>query len=158
MLSLTSLLNLRARRALAAAPLLVAALALAPAAASASARPVKYAGKTKEGSKITFTLEHGWLDGLSTMVPTTCVSAQGGTPKVTLWPWSAPYKYRLGRTAKVTTGDPTRHYKISSHRHGKTITGKLSLNFSLLTDDGWGGYRILTCYGTASFKAKPRHR
>jgi hypothetical protein len=81
MLSLTSLLNLRPRRALAAARLLVAALALAPAAASASARPVKDAGKTKEGSKITFTLEHGWLDGLSTMVPTTCVSAQGGTPQ-----------------------------------------------------------------------------
>jgi hypothetical protein len=158
MLSATFRKNHRPRRALAAASLVVAALALAPAAAPASARSVPYAGKTKEGSKITFTLAHGWLDGLSTMVPTTCVSAQGGTPKATLWPWSPPYKYRLGRTAKVTTGDPTRHYKITSHRHGRRITGKLSLNFSLLADDGWGGYKILTCYGTASFKAKPRHR
>jgi hypothetical protein len=137
---------------------LVAALAAvmgtastASAHASAPSKPVKYAGKTKEGTKISFVLDHGWVRRLNALVPTTCVSAQGGTPKVDLVLWEIPYKFKLGSRSKVVYGDPTRHYTMSVHNHGKRIAGKLSMNYSVLGSDGWGGYRILECLGTASF-------
>jgi hypothetical protein len=138
---------------------LIATLALAGPAAAAKAP--KYKGKTKEGTKVSFVLsgkKHQWVDQFRSSVPTTCVSAQGGNPRVFIHSWSPPYKYLLGYAAKVKYTDPyTTTYKISTKRVSKKkIKGKLSLNYSMLANNTFGGYHILTCYGTASFTAKTR--
>lgn len=143
--------------------LAVAAAALAPAAgAAAKPRSLHYAGKTKEGTKISFSVDHGWIRLFRTSLPTTCVSAQGGTPKVTFTDWSIPYDYRLGTTGKVDYGDPKRHYHITTRRgRGNRVSGKLQVNYSQLAYD-WSvsgdGYYIQTCLATANFSLKPRGR
>jgi hypothetical protein len=130
---------------------------LVPGAAAAKSRTLHYKGKTKEGTKISFILAKGWLDRFKTSLVTTCVSAQGGTPHIEFTDWSIPFKYKLGYSAKVKYGDPTRHYKIVTHRRaGKRIVGKLSVNFSRLRMDSWNGYYLDHCLGTANFSLKPR--
>jgi hypothetical protein len=136
--------------------LAAAAAALLPAAAGAAPKVLHYKGKTKEGTKISFIVKSGWVDRLDALLPTTCVSAQGGTPKVDLTWWLIPYKFRLGATAKLDYGDPTYHYHISTHRAGKQVTGKLSVNYSLLGSDSWGDYVLYECLGTANFSLRGR--
>jgi hypothetical protein len=135
------------------------ALAIAAAltvAGPAAAKSTQYQGKTKEGTKVSFVLSGKWVDQFRSSVPTTCVSAQGGNPIVTIHSWAPPYKYLLGRRAQVKYTDPyTTTYKISTKKAGKRkIKGKLALSYSMLANNTFGGYRILTCYGTASFTAK----
>lgn len=131
------------------------AAALLPSAAMAKTGPVSYTGKTKEGTKVSFVLAHGWLEHLSTRLPTSCVSAQGGTLPIVFADWSIPYKFRLGATGKVKYGDPTRHYTITTRKHGKRVTGKLSINYSKLGSDS-SGWKIYTCQATGAFDLKPR--
>src|SRR4051812_21852664 len=132
---------------------IVAALALA---GPAAAKSPKYQGKTKEGTKVSFVLSGKWVDQFQSSVPTTCVSAQGGNPFVTSHTWAPPYKYLLGRRAQVKHTDPyTTTYTISTKKAGgKKIKGTLALSYSMLANNTFGGYRILTCYGTASFTVK----
>jgi hypothetical protein len=131
---------------------IVAALAVA---GPAAAKSPGYKGKTKEGTKVSFVLSGKWVDQFRASVTTTCVSAQGGNPFVTIHSWAPPYKYLLGRSAQVKYTDPyTTTYKISTRKAGKKIKGKLALSYSMLANNTFGGYRILTCYGTGSFTAK----
>ena len=146
----------KAVRRLAVAALATALLALAPAAQAG--KGTQYKGKTKEGDKISFRLDGAWLRGISTRMPTSCVSAQGGSPLVQFSSWEPPYDFRVGKTAKVKVKEPwpERHYTISTRKRGRKITGKLKISYSMLANGAWGGWRILTCYGTASFTAKAR--
>lgn len=131
--------------------------AIVPASAAATSRIAHYKGKTKEGTKISFVVNRGWIDRFSTLLPTTCVSAQGGTPKVDLTEWQIPYKYRLGMTAKLEYGDPTKHYHITTHRGpGGRVTGKLQINYSLLGSDAFGNYMLWECVATANFNLRPK--
>ena len=138
--------------------LAAAALAAAPAVADA-AKPMKYAGKTKEGTKISFVLDGRWVDRISTMLPHSCVSAQGGPPTAGMTRWAPPYKFKLGAVdAKVTVEEPwpTTHYTITvKGKRGRAIRGKLSANWSMTVPYG-SGYRILECLATGSFTAKPK--
>ena len=124
----------------------------------ASAKPVAYKGKTKEGTKISFVLSKGWVDQIKARVPTSCVSAQGGNPRVTIDLWQPPYKWRLGRKARVTVEQPwpTRHYTFSSRKRGKKIVGKLALSYSQTMPHSWGGFKLETCFGTATYIARAR--
>ena len=131
--------------------------AILPATAAASSHLAHYKGKTKEGTKISFVLDRGWVDQFSTRLPTTCVSAQGGTPGVDFTDWDIPYKYRLGLAAKVDYGDPTKRYHITTHRgKGSRVTGKLQVNYSLLGTDGFGGWVLWECLATGNFNLRPR--
>ena len=137
-----------------------AVTALAAAAPSdAAPRKVAYAGKTAEGTRITFVLDGPWLDRIDTMLPYSCVSAQGGPPTAGLTQWAPPYMFRLGaRDAKVTVEEPwpTRNYTITtSGRRGRAIRGRLAVNYAM-TVPYLDGYRILTCNATGSFTARPR--
>jgi hypothetical protein len=132
------------------------ALLLVPAAAGARAKPVAYKGKTHEGTKISFVIDRGWVDRLYTLLPTTCISAQGGTPQVSFTIWDPPYKFKLGSTQKLEYGDPTKHYTITTHRHGRHVRGKLSMNYSMLGSDNFGGYKIWHCLATGGFDLRPR--
>jgi hypothetical protein len=136
----------------------IAVLALTASAAQA-AKPLKYSGKTKEGTKISFILKNGWADQISSSVPTTCVSAQGGTPRVTISTWQPPFKFRMpAKQVKVTVKEPspTRTYGFSARKSGRHVKGSLTLSYSMV-DYTWAtSWRLLTCYGTASFDLKQR--
>lgn len=134
-----------------------AAAVLLPAAAQAGTPVLHYKGKTKEGTKISFVLDEGWLDGFSTSLTTTCASAQGGTPRVTFTTWDPPFKYRLGRTSVFKYGDPTKHYHLTTHRRKHhRIVGKLSMNYSLLNYSSFSGYYLEECLGTGTFSLRPK--
>jgi hypothetical protein len=137
----------------------LAVTSLVAAAPAAEARAPDYKGKTKEGSKISVWLQKGNFAAYETTVPTTCVSAQGGLPLVRMTGFDAPVAFKVGRTAKYTDSKsyPTTHYKVTAHKKGKYLKGKMSLNYSQLDYTYDTGYRILTCYGTANFKLKHRH-
>ena len=129
---------------------------LAPAAATTAKSPlVSYRGKTKGGTKISFVLNHGWVDQLDTLLPTTCISVQGGTPKVDLTLWRIPFKFKLGYSSNLKYGDPTTYYTITTRRLGARIVGKLSMNYSLLGSDAFGNYMIWHCLATAKFDLRP---
>ena len=137
---------------------LLTVASLVAAAPAAEARGPDYKGKLKEGSKISVWLQKGGYAAYETSVPTTCVSAQGGLPQVKMWTFDPPVAFKVGRTTKYTDKKtyPTTHYKVTAHKRGKTLRGKLSLNFSMLDYSYDTGYRILTCYGTGNFKLKHR--
>jgi hypothetical protein len=141
------------------APALAAVALVATPGAADAAKPMKYAGKTKEGTKITFALDGPWVDQISTLLPHTCVSAQGGPPTAGMTPWAPPYKFRLGSVdAKVTVEDPwpTTHYTITvKGKRGRAIRGKLAANWAMTVPYN-GGWRILECISTGSFTAKPK--
>jgi hypothetical protein len=125
----------------------------------AHAKGTKYEGMTKEGTKMSFTLNGTWIDGMSIRMPSSCVSAQGGTPRANVIFWLPPFRFRLGTTAKATdeTG-VTRHYTLQTKgKPGKTITGKMEVNWSEL---GLGAttaeMKIWTCLSTARFSIKPK--
>ena len=136
---------------------LSAALA-AGAGPAAAAKPIAYKGKTKEGTKISFVLAKGWVDRIRARVPTTCVSAQEGGPRVTIDLWEPPYKWRLGAKARVVVEEPwpTRHYTFSSKKKGRKIVGKLVLSYSRTVPAVVSSWKIETCFGSASFVARPR--
>ena len=126
-----------------------------PTTAAAKSQPVSYRGMTKEGTKISFVLNQGWVDQLKTVLPTTCISVQGGTPKVDLTLWRIPFKFKLGYTSNLKYGDPTTYYTITTHRRSSRIIGKLSMNYSLLGSDTFGNYMIWHCLATANFALRP---
>jgi hypothetical protein len=141
---------------------IAAATLVTVAAPAAHAAPVRYAGKTDEGSKVSFVVSHGKLRSLETMVPTSCVSAQGGTPRAGLDLFEPPGGFALGRTIKrtvekqdtaMTYYDVTKNYTVTTRRSGKTIKGELAVNWS------WVDVsvpKLYTCVGNARFSAKPR--
>jgi hypothetical protein len=139
-----------------------ALLALPGAASAAHTKDpgwTNYTGKTKEGSKITFANRGKWLSLMETTVPSSCGSAQGGNPRVTMTTWDPPFSVSFranGREDQVKVKEPwpTRYYTVQASKHGKTIRGKLRISWSLLSSDAFGGYRILVCQGTANFTAK----
>jgi hypothetical protein len=134
--------------------------AFLPGVAQAKSHAVHYRGKTSGGSKVTFKLDKSWIRGFETKAPTTCGSAQGGNPKATAGWYQPPFDFKVGYKIKYkdTTGITT-HYNITTHRRAhKKIVGTFESNWSLLTSDGWGGYRILICEQKSSFTAKPTRK
>src|SRR6185503_15902417 len=70
---------LRGMKKLTTALLAVAAVgALAVPAGAAAAKPVKYAGKTSSGHKLTFNLRGKQISKFVTGAPVTCIPIQGG--------------------------------------------------------------------------------
>jgi hypothetical protein len=140
---------------------LTAVLALV-AAAPAAAKPVKYSGKTKDGSKINFVLSHGKISKISTVVPGLCLSAQGGSPEAGGEIFNPPGGFALGKSVKrkaekqdstLAYFDVTKNYTVTTHRSGKKITGDLAENWAwtLVT---WPP-KLYTCVGNSHFSAKP---
>ena len=115
-----------------------------------------YVGKTKEGSKISFAYRKGTISIISTMVPSTCASGQGGTPRARMSSFDPPQSviFRVnGRESqtKVTEPWPERYYTVTASKKGKRLVGKLRISWSLLIPGSVGGYSILTCRGDGNF-------
>jgi len=49
----------------------------------------------------------------------------------------------------------TKNYEVTVNRRGRTVSGKLKLNFSFLIPDLYGA-RIYICSGVTTFSATPR--
>jgi len=150
-------------------PIAVSCLLVALPAASAQAGTTKdkgwtnYVGKTKEGSKISFAYRRGKIALIETMVPSTCASGQGGTPRARMTMFDPPFSvvFRAnGRESqkKVKEPWPERYYTITARKQGKRIKGKLRISWSMLTMGTFGGYGILTCRGDGNFNLKPQKK
>ena len=98
-----------------------------------------YVGKTKEGSKISFAYRKGVISIISTMVPSTCASGQGGTPRARMSSFDPPQSviFRVnGRESqtKVTEPWPERYYTVTASKKGKRLVGRCAQ--LVAADDG----------------------
>ena len=145
---------------------LIALLATLSLCGTAMAKPVRYAGKTKAGTKITFRLSGHKLSRIRTYVPTLCVSSRSRTTRAgaeTFEP-SARLTFALGRTTKRKASKQTsamapghkttKTYTVASQR-GKAgkIAGKLRVSFSWFVPDLFNNWTIMLCSGSTRFTA-----
>ena len=142
------------------APLLaivVAAGGAAPDAHAAKAKGIEYAGTTKEGTQLTFTLRGDKIYWMTIRAPFSCVSAQGGA-KARILRFDPPFWFRLGMTGKATDDTSiTRHYTVKTKgKPGKAITGSFAVNWSEVDGISSADMKIWECIATANFKAKPK--
>jgi hypothetical protein len=146
------------------------AVLLAVAASPALAKPVAYSGITTGGNQITFKRTGSSVQGLSTMVPTTCVPAgSGAAPRAGAELYEPPARLPLGREVSLSAlQEPTMHYSevtknyrfTARKRRNGAITGRLHVNFSYQTI-GYSWQIVLVgyvCQGDATFKARPLRR
>jgi hypothetical protein len=129
-----------------------AGLIVASAAPAAGAKGINYAGKTRDGDPISFTLVNSSkIANLKAYVPTLCGSTQG-FPMHGTDPFDPPGSFPLSKTTKVTakrhnaiwnTADVTKNFEVSFKRGAhNVITGTLHSDFSFLFID----YGTLTAH------------
>lgn len=141
--------------------ILSSAAAVAILVAPAAAEAAKYAGKTDQGTKITFSLKGKKISKLDSIVAVACMSPQSSTPKGGADWYKHPGSFNLGKTAKaserqpsaVAYGNPTKNYTTKTRLQGKKITGKLNYNFSYYEPDLYYP-KTWFCVGVADFTAK----
>ncbi len=120
---------------------LAATLIAAGAAPAAMAKRINYAGKTRDGDQMSFTLVGNKLTKIKTYVPTLCGSTDG-FPMNGSDPFDPPGSFPLFKTTKVTarrpnaiwnTSDVTKNFVVSFKRgRHNVITGTLHSDFSFL--------------------------
>ena len=141
--------------------------ALAVPAGAMAAKPVKYAGKTDAGHKVTFKLVgNKKITDFVTGLRTQCLPIQGGgSPMLGVDPWPNTWvllnrtaKFELMRTPAFYWNDVTNHYEISNRKHRNgTITGKLRNVYEFLVPKyPIGTFVSYSCLGEGTFSAKPR--
>ena len=155
------------RRALAAALIAAAGLAVG---APADARPVRYAGTTNAGDRITFTVDGGAVSSLRTSTPMSCVPTSG-TPRAGTDLFAPAGRFPLGRTTKAQTDGPvdsamhysavTKNFRVTVRRaKGRAIAGALHQNYSFetLTYGSGGDIALLpwVCQGDVTFRVWAR--
>jgi hypothetical protein len=146
---------------------LAAACAVAgitPASAAARTHGVNYAGKTRDGDPMSFTLVgSSKITNVKAYVPTLCGSTQG-FPMHGTDPFDPPGSFPLTKTTKVTakrpnaiwnTADVTKNFAVSFKRgRHNIITGTLHSDFSFLFIN-FGSYPISSrpyvCTGDTKF-------
>ena len=145
---------------------LVALLAV-PAAASA-ATPVKYAGKTSSGHKVTFKLKNGkQVLNFATGAPVTCIPIQGGgqtfvgAEPIVLWfPVNRRVEFPVKAKPAFYYNEVTMNYRVTSKklRNGR-IRGTLRWQYQFLIPKyPIGTFSIYSCLGEATWSASPRRR
>jgi hypothetical protein len=152
----------KALPALAATALLAAA---APAAANAA--PVRYAGNTSSGHKITFTVKRGRVHDLTAGVRTSCMPIQGGGMPLggsELYGFRGKVKLKRHVTFSFMA-KPAFHYNEVTMKHdlwlqrqgARTISGRMRLQYSFLIPKyPPGTFAIYSCLGEATFTASAR--
>jgi hypothetical protein len=121
---------------IAAAAALIALLVAAP--ASAKLKTLYYDGETVDGNSLSFTLTGNRISEIDGYVTTTCVSGQGGTPRLSPGEFNPPGAFVFGRTRKVSKteymsykGDVTKNYTITvKQKKGRVWTADLHVNYS----------------------------
>jgi hypothetical protein len=147
-------------------PALIALVALVALPASASAaKPVKYAGKTSSGHKVTFNLKGKQVYKCSTGAPVTCIPIQGGgqnfvgAEPIVLW-------FRINRTEEFTAelkpafyyNEVTMNFRVTTKKlRNGSIKGSLRWQYEFLIPKyPIGTFSIYSCLGEATFRASPK--
>lgn len=133
----------------------------------AKSHAAHYAGKTRDGDPISFTLTGSKISKLKAYVPVLCgASDPDGFPMHGSDPFDPPGSFPLSRTTKVivkrpnaiwSTSDVTKNFTVSFKRgHGGVITGKLHSDFSfvMIVYSYPISSRPYVCTGDTTFKFK----
>jgi hypothetical protein len=142
----------------------VAVCALAVPAGAAAAKPVKYAGKTSSGHKLTFNLKGKQISKFVTGAPVTCIPIQGGgqnfvgAEPMVLW-FGVNRKVEFDAEIKPAFyyNEVTMHFRVitKKFRNG-TIKGSLRWQYEFLIPKyPIGTFSIYSCLGEGKFQAKP---
>jgi hypothetical protein len=144
--------------------LLAAAALLALAAGPASARSVKYVGKSTSGHKVTFTLKNGRIHDLTAGIRTSCLSIQGGGaplggPEIFGFTGSLPLKahnrYTFEEKPSFHWREVTVNHDLWIKRRGTTIKGRMRQQYEfMISKFPIGTFSIYSCLGGAKFTAK----
>jgi hypothetical protein len=143
---------------------LVAVVALP--ATAAAAKPVKYAGKTSSGHKVTFKLVRGKKAvDFVTGAPVTCIPIQG-TGQTFVGAEPLVYTMRIGRKEEIQAkikpayyyNEVTANFSWESKKlRNGTIKGSLRWQYEFLIPKyPIGTFTIYSCLGEATWVAKPR--
>ena len=143
----------------------VACAAVALPATASAAKPVKYAGKTSSGHKVTFKLAGKRAVNFVTGAPVTCIPIQGGgqnfvgAEPIELW-------FRINRTEEFTAelkpafyyNEVTANFRFTSKKlRNGTIKGTMRWQYEFLIPKyPIGTFSIYSCLGEATFAAKPK--
>jgi hypothetical protein len=145
--------------------LCLVALVAVPATASA-AKPVKYAGKTSSGHKVTFKLVRGkQAVDFVTGAPVTCIPIQGGgqtfvgAEPIVLWfPVNRTVEFPVKAKPAFYYNEVTMNYRVTSKKlRNGTIKGSLRWQYQFLIPKyPIGTFSIYSCLGEATFQASPK--
>ncbi len=143
--------------------LCLVALVAFPAAASA-AKPVKYAGKTSSGHKVTFKLKGKQVMDFTTGAPVTCIPIQGtgqnfvGAEPIVLWfGVNDTHEFPVKAKPAFYYNEVTMNHDLwTKKRPGGVIRGRMRLQYEyLIPKYPIGTFSIYSCLGGATFRAKP---
>ena len=145
--------------------LLLAATAALVVTAPASARPVKYAGKTSSGHKITFTVNKGRVHDLTAGLRRSCLSLQGGGfplggAEVFGFRGSVPFRphnrFTFMEKPAFHPNEVTKNNDLwLKRRDARTISGRMRLQYSFLIPKfPIGTFTTYSCLGGATFRAR----
>jgi acid phosphatase class B len=143
---------------------IAAAAALAVPAGASAASPVKYAGKTSSGHKVTFRLKGKQVAHFQTGAPVTCIPIQGGgqnfvgAEPIQLW-FGINRKQEFDAELKPAFyyNEVTMHFRVTTKKfRNGVVKGSLRWQYEFLIPKyPIGTFSIYSCLGEATFKAKP---
>jgi hypothetical protein len=157
----------RAMKKLTTAFIAVAACAVvALPATAAAAKPVKYAGKTSSGHKVTFKLVNNKRAvQFATGAPVTCIPIQGGGQSF-VGAEPLVYHFLINRTVEFKSeikpafyyNEVTANFRFTSKKlRNGTIKGSMRWQYQFLIPKyPIGTFSIYSCLGEATFRAQPR--
>jgi hypothetical protein len=136
-------------------------------AAPASARAIKYTGKTSSGHKITFTVKNRRVHDLTAGIRMSCLPIQGGGiplggSEIFGFRGSLPLRahnhYTFMEKPAFHWSEVTMTNDLWLKRRGKrTITGRMRLQYSFLIPKyPPGTFAIYSCLGGGTFTARAR--
>ena len=135
-------------------------------AAPASARAIKYTGKTSSGHKITFTVKRGRVHDLTAGIRMSCIPIQGGGiplggSEIFGFRGSVPLKrhvrFKFMAKPAFYYNEVTMSHDLWLKRRGRTISGRMRLQYSFLIPKyPPGTFAIYSCLGGGTFTARAR--
>jgi hypothetical protein len=157
---------LRRMKKLTTAVLPVAVVCALAVPAGAAAKPVKYAGKTSSGHKVTFKLVGGkQAVDFVTGAPVTCIPVQGGGQNF-VGAEPLVYHFQINRTVEFQSkikpafyyNEVTANFRFTTKKlRNGTIKGHPRWQYEFLIPKyPIGTFSIYSCLGEATFSAKPR--
>ena len=147
-------------------PLVAVIALLAFAAPGATAKPVKYTGKTSSGHKIKFTVKKGRIYNLTAGIATQCLSIQGGGRPmggVEIFafrgyvPLKSHNRFSYEQKPAFWWKEVTMNHDLWIKKRGNRITGRMRQQYQFLVPKyPIGTFSIYSCLGGAKFSARAK--
>jgi hypothetical protein len=148
------------------APLVAVVALLAVAAPAATAKPVKYVGKTDSGHKVTFKVNKGRIHDLTAGIRMSCIPIQGGgspTGGSEIFgfrgslPLRAHNRYTFMEKPAFHYNEVTMTNDLWLKKRGNRISGRMRLQYSFLIPKyPIGTFTVYSCLGGGKFKARAK--